>query len=330
MDGAVNEILKITSYLIDCVHLQTSHRQATGKRHGSFRKESSSLVDLVDMENVQNLRKFMTQLIEEGSNLYSSIMKHIDTEKQNEYHNAIDYFQNVSNTLNEKDEDFIIVQEKLHEIVESKKQELLALEDDTSLLHAKLGDAREALKNESRELERSKKRLQSLQSIEPTFMTEIDKLEADLQNHYDLYMERYRNLHYLKSEMEKIKRIETDIVAESERRMKMLQLKLYEDDKQSHLESITDFGKDYSIVSPNQRNDKSIRDKQFQLDEDLSEEKSGQSSEHSSSILISTGSTSSPSMGSEMFFSDNESPRHFHSNFHQYTTRKSESDDDNF
>lgn len=161
-------------------------------------------------------------------------------------------------------------------------------------------------------------------------MTDIDKLEADLQNHYDLYMERYRNLHYLKSEMEKIKRIETDIVAESERRMKMLQLKLYEDDKQSHLESITDFGKDYSIVSPNQRNDKSIRDKQFQLDEDLSEEKSGQSSEHSSSILISTGSTSSPSMGSEMFFSDNESPRHFHSNFHQYTTRKSESDDDNF
>lgn len=330
MNGAVNEILKITSYLIDCVHLQTSHRQASGKRHGSFRKESSSLVDLVDMENVQNLRKFMAQLIEEGSNFYSSIMKHIETDKQNEYHNAIDYFQNVSSTLNEKDEDFILVQNKIHEIVESKKQEVLALEDETSLLQAKLGDAREALKNESRELERSKKRLQSLQSMEPAFVNDIDRLETDLQNHYDLYMERYRNLHYLKSEMDKIKQTEADILAESERKMKKLQLQLYEDDKQSHLESITDFRMDHSIVSPNHRNNESIRDKQFQLDEDLSEEKSGQSSEHSSSILISTGSTSSPSIGSEMFFPDNESPRHFHSNFHQYTIRKSERDDDNF
>lgn len=324
MDGAVNEILKITNYLIDCVHLQTSHQRATGKRHGS-----PSLVHFVDMENVKHLRKVTMQIVDEGSNFYSSIMKRIDTENQNDHNSIIDFFQSVSSTLNEKDEDLLLVQDKLLEVIKRKKQELLSLKDDNSLLHAKLGDARVALKTESRELERNKKRLQSLHSMEPKFMDDVDRLEMELQNHYELYMERYRNLHYLKSELKKMKEVENDILAESERKMKKLQLELHEDGGQrGQLGSITRFENDHGIVSPHLGENN--QDKKYLLDEDLSEDKSGLSSDHSSSILISTGSTSSPSMGSEIFMSDSESPGHLHSNFNHYTTRQSESDDDNF
>lgn len=327
MDGAVTEILKITKYLIDAIHLQTSHRQANSKRNRSFRKDTSSLMHIVDMEKIKHLRKIISQMVEDGSNFYSSIMKRMNMETQNEQDSVIDFFQVVSNTLNEKAGNVILVQEKLFKLVESKKQELIALEDDTSLLHAKLGDARVALKTESRELERNKERLQSLLSMKPAYMDDIDRLELDLQNHYELYMERYRNLHYLKAELEKMKRIEDDLLAESAKNMKKLQLTLHEEDRQTQLGTSAEVGNDRSIVSPNRGENN--RDKKLHSDDDLSVEKSSHSSDHStSSILISTGSTSSPSMGSEDFISDIESPRNLRSNFN--FTGVSESEDDNF
>ena len=42
----------------------------------------------------------------------------------------------------------------------------------------------------------------------PAFMDEYEKLEMELQKHYDCYMERHRNLSYLEHQLEEHNKLE--------------------------------------------------------------------------------------------------------------------------
>ena len=60
------------------------------------------------------------------------------------------------------------------------------------------------------ELERTEKRLKSLENVRPQFMEEAEKLEKELQRYYDVYMEKHRNLDYLEHELDKYRRNEEE------------------------------------------------------------------------------------------------------------------------
>ena len=53
------------------------------------------------------------------------------------------------------------------------------------------------IRKKQEELERTEKRMKSLESVRPQFMDEVEKLEKELQRHYDIYIEKFRNLDYL-------------------------------------------------------------------------------------------------------------------------------------
>jgi clusterin-associated protein 1 len=55
----------------------------------------------------------------------------------------------------------------------------------------------------TQEIERTEKRLKSLDNVRPQFMEEVDKLEKELQKYYEIYLDKYRNLDYLEHELEK-------------------------------------------------------------------------------------------------------------------------------
>ena len=58
----------------------------------------------------------------------------------------------------------------------------------------------------------------------------MEKLEKDLQKHYDIYMEKYRNLDYLEHESEKYRKNEEERKEEQERRLKKMRERLLKEE----------------------------------------------------------------------------------------------------
>ncbi|XP_057386073.1 clusterin-associated protein 1 isoform X7 [Balaenoptera acutorostrata] len=81
------------------------------------------------------------------------------------------------------------------------------------------------------ELERNRKRLQTLQSVRPAFMDEYEKTEDELQKQYDIYLEKFRNLAYLEQQLEDHHRIEQERFEEAENTLRLMQNKLKEEEK---------------------------------------------------------------------------------------------------
>ncbi len=58
------------------------------------------------------------------------------------------------------------------------------------------------------ELERNQKRLRSLANVRPAFMDEYEKLEAELSQQYQVYIEKHRNVSYLEHLLEEHNKVE--------------------------------------------------------------------------------------------------------------------------
>lgn len=86
------------------------------------------------------------------------------------------------------------------------------------------------IRKKQEELERTEKRLRSLESVRPQFMDEQEKLERELQRHYDIYMEKYRNLDYLQHELEVYHKGEEERKEEQERRLKKMRERLLKEE----------------------------------------------------------------------------------------------------
>ena len=72
--------------------------------------------------------------------------------------------------------------------------------------------------------------MKSLESVRPQFMDEVEKLEKELQRHYDVYIEKFRNLDYLEHELAKYHKIEEEKKEEHERKLKKMRERLLKDE----------------------------------------------------------------------------------------------------
>ena len=91
-------------------------------------------------------------------------------------------------------------------------------------------DLAEKIRKKSQDLEQSQKRLKSLKNVRPAFMDEYEKLEMELQDHYNVYLERFRNLHYLQKELEMCEKEESDKLRYASRTLKSMQKKLWDEE----------------------------------------------------------------------------------------------------
>ena len=82
------------------------------------------------------------------------------------------------------------------------------------------------IKKKAEELERTEKRLRSLENVRPQFVEEIEKLELELQAHYEVYVTKYRNLDYLEHELSVYHKAEEERREENERKLKKMREKL--------------------------------------------------------------------------------------------------------
>ncbi|TRY93048.1 hypothetical protein DNTS_025172, partial [Danionella cerebrum] len=110
------------------------------------------------------------------------------------------------------------------ENIQKTKDLLNNVSSDEASLEAKI-------EKKKQELERNQKRLQTLQSVRPAFMDEYEKIEEDLEKHYEAYVEKFRNLSFLEQQLDDFHRVEQERFEEAEMAMKIRQNKLKEEEK---------------------------------------------------------------------------------------------------
>ena len=80
------------------------------------------------------------------------------------------------------------------------------------------------------ELERNNRQLQNLQNVRPAFMDEYERLEQELSEEYDMYIQKFRNLDYLERELDRLNQREKAKMEASNRALRRLQRKLREEE----------------------------------------------------------------------------------------------------
>ena len=120
-----------------------------------------------------------------------------------------------------KNFDVDYLQRQLHEMVAQVNDQTEQMRGMLGNLEGDEANLQQKIDKKKTELDRHQKRLSSLQTVRPAFMDEYERLEAELSAQYALYVQSWRNLTYLESELDAIQEQEEDKVAESDRQLQL-------------------------------------------------------------------------------------------------------------
>ncbi len=191
--------------------------------------DASSSSDFIDLNDVKELRRLASEITENGAKLYEYLQVEQQQQRKSQREEGIKFLDTTSTGFDDSPE-LQHLESVLLQSLEGKKNEVDDIERECRVMESDIKDLTEEMKKKTLDLERNQKRLESIKSARPAFMDEYERLEIELQRHYDLYMERYRNVHYLKKEMETFQKEEEEKVKVSERSQRRLQSRIQEEE----------------------------------------------------------------------------------------------------
>uniref|UniRef100_A0A2K6FWE2 Clusterin associated protein 1 n=1 Tax=Propithecus coquereli TaxID=379532 RepID=A0A2K6FWE2_PROCO len=229
-DGyAVKELLKITSVLYNAMKTKGMEGSETGEEDISkFKFDLSSKI-----ADLKAARQLASEITSKGASLYDLLGKEVELREMRT--------EAIGRPLeiNETEKVMRVAIKEILAQVQKTKDLLNNVASDEANLEAKI-------EKRKLELERNRKRLQTLQSVRPAFMDEYEKIEEELQKQYDIYLEKFRNLTYLEQQLEDHHRMEQERFEEAENTLRLMQNKLKEEEKRL-LKSGSNNGSDIDI-----------------------------------------------------------------------------------
>uniref|UniRef100_A0A8C2MMR2 Clusterin associated protein 1 n=1 Tax=Cricetulus griseus TaxID=10029 RepID=A0A8C2MMR2_CRIGR len=216
-DGyAVKELLKITSVLYNAMKTKGMEGSKVGEEDISkFKFDLGSKI-----ADLKAARQLASEITAKGASLYDLLGKEVDSVQLRNETEAIAR----PLEINETEKVMRIAIKDILAQVQKTKDLLNNVASDEANLEAKI-------EKRKLELERNRKRLQTLQSVRPAFMDEYEKIEEELQKQYDIYLEKFRNLAYLEQQLEDHHRMEQERFEEAENTLRLMQNKLKEEEK---------------------------------------------------------------------------------------------------
>lgn len=226
-DGhAVREILPILKMLYKS--LKTHNLLKSENNVGINKEESTQINFLRSQVNLkrQELRQTVStagELPKIGANLYQLLRDEgFSKEMRNK---ALGQSLNTSKIENEIKEKISDAEFKINEF----KKRLENITNDEAELTKKI-------ERRKRELEQLQKRLAKLQSFRPPYMDEYENLEKELKDRYNVYVTLFRNLHYLKQQLNNAKQAEREQAVNAEKNMRVAVERMRIESEQSALE----------------------------------------------------------------------------------------------
>lgn len=230
-DGyAVKEMLKITSVLYSAMKTK---QMALGDRaeedNNKFKFDLGSRIS-----DLKAARQLASEVTSKGASLYDLLGKEVDLREMRTAAIARPL------EINETEKALRASIKEVLESVEKTKDMLSNVVSDETSLDAKI-------EKKKQELERNQKRLQTLQSVRPAFMDEYEKIEEDLQKQYDTYVEKFRNLSFLESQLDEYHRLEQERFEEAENTLRIMQHKLREEERELMKSSLKEEDSDMDV-----------------------------------------------------------------------------------
>ncbi|KAK2835378.1 hypothetical protein Q5P01_015862 [Channa striata] len=230
-DGyAVKEMLKISSVLYNA--MKTAQMTLGGQAEedeGKFKFDLGSRIP-----ELKAARELASEITSRGASLYDLLGKEVELREMRTAAIARPL------DINEIEKTLRAAIKEVLANVEKTKEMLSNLLSDERSLDAKI-------EKKKQELERSRKRLQTLQSVRPPFMDEYEKIEEELQKQYAVYVTKFRNLCYLESQLDEYHRREQERFEEAENTRRMMQHKLREEEKDLMRSSLKDEDSDVDV-----------------------------------------------------------------------------------
>ncbi|XP_059718055.1 clusterin-associated protein 1 isoform X3 [Haemorhous mexicanus] len=194
-DGhAVKELLKVTSVLYGAMNTQGGERAPLPEEDSTkFKFDLGSKI-----ADLKAARQLASEITSKGAVLYDLLGKEVELREART--------ESLGRPLeiNEAEKVMKIAISSILEEVQKTKDMLNNVALDEANLEAKI-------EKRKLELERSQKRLQTLQSVRPAFMDEYEKIEEQLQKQYSTYLEKFRNLTYLEQLLDDHRRTEQEM-----------------------------------------------------------------------------------------------------------------------
>ncbi|XP_004373477.1 clusterin-associated protein 1 [Trichechus manatus latirostris] len=214
-DGyAVKELLKITSVLYNAMKTKGMESSEIGEEDiGKFKFDLGSKI-----ADLKAARQLASEITSKGASLYDLLGKEVELRELRTAAIARPL------EINETEKVMRIAIKDILAQVQKTKDLLNNVASDEANLEAKI-------EKRKLELDRNRKRLQTLQSVRPAFMDEYEKIEEELQKQYDIYLEKFRNLTYLEQQLEDHHRMEQERFEEAENTLRLMQNKLKEEEK---------------------------------------------------------------------------------------------------
>ncbi|XP_032428796.1 clusterin-associated protein 1 homolog isoform X1 [Xiphophorus hellerii] len=230
-DGyAVKEMLKITSVLYNAMKTkQMALEDAVEEDSNKFKFDLGSRIS-----ELKAARQLASEITSRGASLYDLLGKEAELREMRTAAIARPL------EINETEKALRAAIKETLEIVEKIKEMLSNVVSDEASLDAKI-------EKKKQDLERHQKRLQTLQSVRPAFMDEFEKIEEELQKQYEIFVEKFRNLTYLESQLDEYHRLEQERFEEAENSLRIMQHKLREEERDLMKGSLKDSDSDLDV-----------------------------------------------------------------------------------
>ncbi|XP_054646584.1 clusterin-associated protein 1 homolog isoform X2 [Dunckerocampus dactyliophorus] len=231
-DGyAVKEMLKITSVLYSAMKTkQMGLEDRVEEDSSKFKFDISSRIS-----DLKEARQLASEVTSKGASLYDLLGKEVELREKRTAAIArpleIDGTERALRAA---------IKEAL-ETVEKTKEMLNNIVSDEASLDVKI-------EKKQQELERSRKRLQTLQSVRPAFMDEYEKIEEELQKQYEVYVAKFKNLCFLESQLEDYHQLEQERFEETENTLRLMQQNLKEEDRDLMRSSLKNVDSDMDVL----------------------------------------------------------------------------------
>jgi len=181
----------------------------------------------IKVQDVKLARGLASDITQSGAKLYDLLVNEV-TDRFERMQTL--RFLDQAGTAFEGSKEFQHVERSLREIIEQSKQSTEDTRKECEELEADEKAMDSKIKKKQEELERTEKRLRSLENVRPQFVEEAEKLEGELQRHYEVYITKYRNLDYLESELNAYHKADEERRDENERKLNEMRKKLLKEE----------------------------------------------------------------------------------------------------
>ncbi|ETV98338.1 hypothetical protein H310_09034 [Aphanomyces invadans] len=179
------------------------------------------------LKDAKATRALSAEITECGAKLYDLLDNELEVREARVQ--AIRFLDTVTSNL-ESTYEHKYLEKSIKGIIVSVQENVESMERQCSELDAEEKALGAKIKKAQGDLERSEKRLKSLQNVRPAFMEEYEKLEKELERQYAIYCERFRNLDYLQHELDLHNDRELKKLQENDRTLKKMQKKFRDDE----------------------------------------------------------------------------------------------------